>query len=644
MAKSNYRTTSLPSSHVPAGIPYIVGNEAAERFSFYGMKTILFVAMTQYVVASDGSGNRDVMTNDAAREWVHWFVASAYFFPIIGAIVSDAFLGKYRTIVSLSIVYCLGHLALAIELTRFWMFLGLTLIAIGTGAIKPCVSAHVGDQFGKLNQYLLGKVFGWFYFSINVGAFASTLLTPILLSRFGPHLAFGVPGILMLIATVVFWMGRRKFIHIPPAGFASVKEAFSGDGLRAMRNLVIIYVFVALFWSLFDQTGSAWIQQAKRMDRHWLGIEWMPSQIQAANPMLILLFIPLFSFVIYPAINGIFTLTPLRKIAIGFFVTVPAFAVPAWIESQITGGEVMIATSEADVEQWPIDNLFDGKIDGSGWVSAKVATVSRKFPQEIVIRLRERHAWDITSIKINPFSDLKEFLATQSNSDEASTRDEVESCWAKDVEVFVAQTRLGDRRTVEGEPRSDHQGNWEWTRRVGEISLEKKNALQTLEFCSVSAEYVLIRINSNWGGDYVSLGEIEVHSADPLPSGAHPHAVQAWPNVAATGFRPSIVWQLLAYVLMTAAEVMVSITCLEFSYTQAPNKMKSFIMSLYLLSVSAGNAFTALVNNFIQNQDGSSKLEGSHYYWFFTSVMLAAAFGFIGVAKKYRGRTYIQGQ
>ena len=92
---------------MPRGIPYIIGNEAAERFSFYGMKTILFVFMTKYLL--DAQGNSAFMTETQAREAVAWFVASAYFFPVFGALLSDAVLGKYRTIIALSVVYCLGH-------------------------------------------------------------------------------------------------------------------------------------------------------------------------------------------------------------------------------------------------------------------------------------------------------------------------------------------------------------------------------------------------------------------------------------------------------------------------------------------------------------------------------------------------------
>ena len=336
MSKPAYQTTPFKTDRMPPGIPYIINNEAAERFSYYGMRTILLVFMTEYLVGANGEP--DVMSDTRAQYWYHMFVGSVYVFPVIGAIISDAFWGKYKTIMILSVVYCLGHLALALDETRVGLSIGLTLIAIGSGGIKPCVSAHVGDQFGRSNGHLLERVFAWFYFSINLGAFISTLLTPKLLSWYGPHVAFGIPGLLMLIATWVFWLGRRKFVHIPKGGLSFVKEAFSKEGLKTTGRLFVLYLFVAVFWSLSDQSGSSFITQAKSMNLDWMGITWEESQIQAVNPVLVLIFIPLFYYWLYPTINRRFTLTPLRKMGIGFFVATTPFLILTWVESQIRAG------------------------------------------------------------------------------------------------------------------------------------------------------------------------------------------------------------------------------------------------------------------------------------------------------------------
>lgn len=442
--QSGYRTAPLKTDKMPPGIIYIVGNEAAERFSYYGMNSILVIFMTKYLM--DASGHPDHMGDAQADAWYHTFVSFVYFLPVLGAFLSDAILGKYRTILFLSIVYCFGHFTLAVNDTRAGLVLGLALIALGAGGIKPCVSANVGDQFGPMNQHLLPRVFNWFYFSINFGSAFSTLLIPVLLDQFGPKPAFGTPGIFMVIATIVFWMGRKKFAHIPPVGVATyAKEFLNRETLKSLGNLLIPVPFIAMFWALWQQNFSSWVVQADKMDRHFLGHDWLPSQIQTVNPIFILVMLPLFSYAIYPAIDKIFRLTALRKIGMGLFAVVVAFLIVAWIQQRIDAG---------------------GK--------------------------------------------------------------------------------------------------------------------------------------------------------------------------------PNIIWQILAFLVLTAAEVMVSVTHLEFAYTQAPTKMKSLVMCTYLGAVSLGNVFTAAVNFFIQNPDGTVKLAGASYFFFFAGVMFVTALLFVLVAGFYRGKTYIQ--
>ena len=441
---SAYRQVPEEITGMPRGVPYIVSNELAERFSFYGMKTILVVFMTHHL--KNAAGDVAPLSAEDAKAAFHTFAASAYFFPLIGAVVSDALLGKYRTIMALSIVYCFGHLALALDETRLGLTVGLTLIAVGSGGIKPCVSAHVGDQFGTKNQHLLERVFGWFYFSINFGSFFSTLLTPVLLEHYGPRVAFGLPGVFMLLATLAFWMGRNHFAHIPPAGVGFVREIASAEGLAVLGRVLGLIVFIAMFWALYEQNGSAWVLQAERMELEFLGITWLPSQVQAINPILVLILIPLTSYVVYPAISRVFPLTPLRKIGMGFFLTCVTFLISAHIESRLDAG------------------------------------------------------------------------------------------------------------------------------------------------------------------DKVNIG-----------------------------------WQLFAYLVLTTAEVLVYGTGLEFFYAQAPNRLKSVVMALFLFSVSLGNGFTALVNLWIQNPDGSSKLSGASYYLFFAGLMFATTLLYMLYALRYRGHRYVQG-
>ena len=231
---SKIRTRPTDVTGMPGGIPYIISNEAAERFSFYGMKAALAVFLANYLGVLGGSDMSEAKTTS----YVAFFTLAVYFTPLFGALIADTFFGKYRTIVTLSVVYCLGHLCLAFMgvggVVGLWLLAGLGLIAIGAGGIKPCVSAHVGDQFGKNNQHLLPRIFNIFYFSINFGAVLSNLLIPVILKWAGPHWAFGIPGVLMTLATIFFWMGRRKFIHIPAKGEAFLRELTSKEGRNAI--------------------------------------------------------------------------------------------------------------------------------------------------------------------------------------------------------------------------------------------------------------------------------------------------------------------------------------------------------------------------------------------------------------------------
>ena len=149
---TQYRSAPEAITTAPKGIPYIVTNEAAERFSFYGMKGILVVFMTQYLLSSDGSA--DFMDQETAMVWYHNFTSAVYFFPLIGALISDWFFGKYRTILWLSIVYCLGHLSLAfmdmhlpfLE-PRNYLMIGLALIACQLGGTTFARASPRADSF-----------------------------------------------------------------------------------------------------------------------------------------------------------------------------------------------------------------------------------------------------------------------------------------------------------------------------------------------------------------------------------------------------------------------------------------------------------------------------------------------------------------
>lgn len=203
-----------PNARIPRQIRYIIGNEGCERFSFYGMRNILTVFLVTSLLTYLPEGDRA----SAAKEVFHTFVIGVYFFPLLGGWLSDRFFGKYNTIFWVSLVYCLGHLCLALfDTNRTGFYTGLALIALGSGGIKPCVAAFVGDQFDQTNKHRAKVVFDAFYWIINFGSFFASLLMPIFLRSYGASVAFGIPGALMFIATVILWSGRKQYVMVPPA-------------------------------------------------------------------------------------------------------------------------------------------------------------------------------------------------------------------------------------------------------------------------------------------------------------------------------------------------------------------------------------------------------------------------------------------
>src|SRR3982750_2707221 len=223
-----------PKAPIPRQIRYIIGNEGCERFSFYGMRNILTVFLTTslltYLPESERGG--------AAKDVFHTFVIGVYFFPLLGGWIADRFFGKYNTILWLSLVYCVGQACLAMFVTnRMGFYIGLGLIALGSGGIKPCVASFVGDQFDQTNKHRAKVVFDAFYWIINFGSFFASLLMPMFLRYLGPAVAFGVPGALMFISTAVLWAGRRQYVMVPPSppnphSFLRVSRDAIASGVR----------------------------------------------------------------------------------------------------------------------------------------------------------------------------------------------------------------------------------------------------------------------------------------------------------------------------------------------------------------------------------------------------------------------------
>lgn len=241
-------TAPVQSPKWPRQIPYIIASEACERFSFYGMRNILTPFLMTALLLSVPEHLRGAMAKDV----FHSFVIGVYFFPLLGGWIADRFFGKYNTILWLSLIYCIGHAFLAIfEHSIQGFYTGLFLIALGSGGIKPLVSSFMGDQFDQTNKSLAQKAFDMFYFTINFGSFFASLSMPLLLKNFGAAVAFGIPGVLMFIATVFFWLGRKRYVHMPPEpkdphGFLPVIRTALLTKVAGQANVGLVLALIGL--------------------------------------------------------------------------------------------------------------------------------------------------------------------------------------------------------------------------------------------------------------------------------------------------------------------------------------------------------------------------------------------------------------
>jgi POT family proton-dependent oligopeptide transporter len=401
--------TARTRTPLPRQIPYIIATEGCERFSFYGMRNILTPFLVSTLLAFLPLDERAL----AAKDVFHTFVIGVYFFPLLGGWIADRLWGKYRTILWLSLLYVAGHACLALfDDHRTGFYTGLFLIALGSGGIKPLVSAFVGDQFDSGNKHRAKLVYDGFYWIINFGSFFASLLMPIFLRDLGPAIAFGIPGVLMAIALAVFWLGRKRYVRVPPTppnphsllrvartalltripgrarpglwiavlgGVAAVIAlatmprlgfvigaclalgallVFGGigtaiqlerargahpdeavDGVRGVLHVLVVFALVTPFWSLFDQKASTWVLQGADMARP----AWFhEAQMQALNPMLVLLLIPFNNLVLFPLMRRMgIEPTALRRMGAGIALAALAWVAAGTLQLVLDGGNAI---------------------------------------------------------------------------------------------------------------------------------------------------------------------------------------------------------------------------------------------------------------------------------------------------------------
>jgi POT family proton-dependent oligopeptide transporter len=268
----------------PIGFWFIFWGEFAERCSYYGMRAILLLYMTERLGFTDGRASANMS----------YFIAACYLLPLVGGYLADNYFGKYRTIVGFSLPYILGHVILGIESVPF-LVIALGLLAMGTGVIKPNISTLMGmtyDQQRPGQTRLRSDGFALFYGAINIGSAISSFLMPWLRTHYGYQIAFLFPAALMGVAFVVFASGKpfyaKETIERKPLTPEDRRER-----LAVLGRILGLFIVVTFFWSIFDQSASTWTLFARdHLDLNVFGWTLEPDAIQGLNPILILLLLP----------------------------------------------------------------------------------------------------------------------------------------------------------------------------------------------------------------------------------------------------------------------------------------------------------------------------------------------------------------
>ncbi|MFT7807877.1 solute carrier family 15 member 2-like isoform X1 [Arapaima gigas] len=621
----------LCGTNYPVSIAFIVVNEFCERFSYYGMKAVLTLYFINYLR----------WDKDLSTAVYHAFSGLCYFTPVLGALIADSWLGKFKTIIYLSLVYVLGHVVkstgaipdvgenvthIALSMT------GLILIAFGTGGIKPCVSAFGGDQFEEEHTEERRKFFSIFYMAINAGSVLSTVITPLLrgdVQCFGGDcyaLAFGVPAALMMVALVVFIAGSVLYRKTPPegnilldvckcVGFALrnrwqnstreprrrhwldwAQEKYSKRliyEIKMVLRVLVLFIPLPMFWALFDQQGSRWTLQATRMNMDFGSFVVKPDQMQMLNALLILVFVPIFEMILYPLVGFCkINFTPLKKMAVGMVLAALAFVAATAVELNVTKS---IAEPPAAGESLlQVLNLAEGhvKVTVSGTDLFPNSIGSYEDPKEYR-RLQLSGATENLMVTITYDNEtvLCPLTFNQEKAYSLILHKGSSTIQCNFVEDHIEKSEDGDPyvRFVNALPERLNVS-------VAGVDFEIQEAY------GVSASKTLMRGRYNEvkciSGlkeffidlDLVDFGASYTIVVKQSPQGLAIHKME---DIQANDVH--IAWQIPQYVLITAGEVMFSITGLEFSYSQAPPNMKSVLQAGWMLTVAFGNVIVLIV-------------------------------------------------
>uniref|UniRef100_H2Y3X0 Uncharacterized protein n=1 Tax=Ciona savignyi TaxID=51511 RepID=H2Y3X0_CIOSA len=660
----------------PKQVFFIIGNEFCERFSFYGMRTVLILYARNFLSFDD----------DTSTSIFHAFTMLAYFFPLVGGILADSYWGKYKTIAYLSIVYVIGHVMKTIAAIPFipgntthivLSMIGLLLIAMGTGGIKPCVSSFGGDQF-KLHQTVyLSQFFSMFYFAINSGALISKFITPMFRAdldcypgHVGPKydecyaVAFGVPGFLMLLAVGFFFAGTKYYNRVPLQSnvfwklckcvYSALRNKWKRRGQKGeehwhwvdyadalvSRSGSIRWIAWMLWgvrvvfkwefnWKKSEAQGSRWTLQALQLDGTWGSFYMKPDQMDVVNPLLIISLIPLFEVTLYPLLRHYkINFSPIRKMTVGLLLAGLSFVFAAALQFAIDAGKTplpsnnqfsvrVINLSPCDVNLTSSKPLFDtipvqpNEVSRLGNHECSVSQISgRTF---VSVDQNDQLSFDYTGCNGN-------YVTIQTNATSGNVIDsKVPTSKPENGKSSVTFITPYDVKDLHVNV-SDH-----------DVTIKANERSKPVQVQSGRSAYVVYQGANRLYEGSVDVGVGGVYTVVLIADQNDVRSLETSQG-ALIDMNPNninIAWMLPQYFVITVGEVFLSITGLEFSYTQAPPSMKS-VMTRWLLTVSMGSVIVLVI--------AKSKMiaRQAHEFLFFAALIGVATIIFALLARGYK--------
>ena len=280
----------------PRGLYTLFLTEFWERFSFYGMRALLVL----FLVAQVESGGFGFTTEKAASIY-GWYTSLVYLTALGGGWIADRYLGLWRSVFLGGLIIAAGHFCLAFSNVEVF-YLGLALIVIGTGMLKPNVSSMVGTLY-EPQDAKRDAGFSIFYMGINLGAFIAPLVCGTLGQKYNWHYGFAAAGVGMLVGVVQFYLGRKHFpretisTQTQAQREAAQRQPFNREEKMKIFAVFVFFLFSAVFWGAFEQAGSSLNLFADKLTRNEVfGLSFPSTWMQSVNPIFIIALSPVFAW------------------------------------------------------------------------------------------------------------------------------------------------------------------------------------------------------------------------------------------------------------------------------------------------------------------------------------------------------------